>query len=217
MIMIIDVLISDKKHPILTHLQDWVIKNKLLENAVSIKYNSNDLIGGDFLFLVSCSEIVSEKIIKKFKYSFILHASDLPEGRGWSPHIWNILEGKNTLTVCLLSPSPNVDRGDIWLKKQISFEGHELFDEINNKLFKAELELMSQILNIVEDLSPSIQKENQSNYYPKRTPEDSRLDLNKTLKEQFNLLRIADKDRYPAFFEYMGHKYFVTIQKDENE
>lgn len=48
--MIIEVLISDKKHPVLTHLHDWVIKNKLLENVVSIKYNSNDLTGGDFLF-----------------------------------------------------------------------------------------------------------------------------------------------------------------------
>ena len=215
--MIIEVLISDKKHPILTYLHDWSIKNKFLGNEISITHSSENLTGGDFLFLVSCGEIVAEKIIKKFKYSFVLHASDLPQGRGWSPHIWNILEGKNILTVCLISPSPKVDRGEIWLKRQISFEGHELVDEINEKLFKAELELMSQILNSVENLSPSIQKENQSNYYPKRTPEDSRLDLNKNLKEQFNLLRISDKDRYPAFFEYMGHKYLLTIQKEKNE
>ena len=72
---------------------------------------------------------------------------------------------------------------------------------------------MSQVINLINDIRPVKQLENNNKYYPKRTPEDSRLDPNKTFVEQFNLLRVADKDRYPTFFEYLGCKYIVTIQK----
>ena len=87
------------------------------------------------------------------------------------------------------------------------------FDEINHKLFIAELELMSKAIDGVNEIIPKAQVKTQGNYYAKRTPEDSRLDPNKTLLQQFNLLRIADEIRYPAFFEYLGCKYTVTIKK----
>jgi methionyl-tRNA formyltransferase len=211
--MIIEILISDLRHPIMPFLIKWSLKYNNLNSHVSIFHNSIDLNGGDFLFLISCGEIISENDVAKFKNAFVLHASDLPEGKGWSPHIWNILEGKNILTVSLLTAASKLDMGDIWLKTQIDLEGHELFDEINKKIFEAELDLMSQVINLIDDIKPIKQLKTKSKYYPKRTPEDSRLDPNKTFIEQFNLLRVADKDRYPTFFEYLGRKYIVTIQK----
>lgn len=40
-------------------------------------------------------------------------------------------------------------------------------------------------------------------FYPKRSPKDSELDINKSLNEQFNLLRIASNEDFPAFFTKM--------------
>ena len=37
--------------------------------------------------------------------------------------------------------------------------------------------------------------------------------INKTIKEQFNLLRIVDNNYYPAFFEYNGYRYKIQINK----
>ena len=37
--------------------------------------------------------------------------------------------------------------------------------------------------------------------------------INKSIKDQFNLLRIVDDERYPAFFEIDGSKYFIKIYK----
>ncbi|HEY8995231.1 MAG TPA: hypothetical protein VIM71_11255, partial [Lacunisphaera sp.] len=48
-------------------------------------------------------------------------------------------------------------------------------------------------------------------YYPRRRPVDSRLDPDKTLREQFNLLRACDPDRYPAYFEVAGRRYEVRV------
>ena len=50
-------------------------------------------------------------------------------------------------------------------------------------------------------------------YYPKRKPEDSRLDFYKPLSDQFNLLRVCDNERYPAFFEWKGSRYMIRISK----
>ena len=50
-------------------------------------------------------------------------------------------------------------------------------------------------------------------YYAKRTGEDSRLHLDKPIREQFNLLRIADPERYPAFFDHLGYRYQLVMSK----
>jgi methionyl-tRNA formyltransferase len=53
-------------------------------------------------------------------------------------------------------------------------------------------------------------------FYPRRTPKDSRLDINRPLKEQFNLLRVVDNARYPAYFEILtGEVYTLHVQKHE--
>jgi len=209
----IEVLVSDKNHPIMSYLKDWA---SIHEN-INIVHSTKDLIGGYILFLVSCTEIVKLEIIQKFNHTLVLHASDLPEGRGWSPHIWNILEGKNTLTLSLLEADSKVDQGSIWLKQIIELEGHELFDEINDKLFQAEINLMTEAIRNANVIVPKSQSNVPSNYYPKRTPEDSKLNINKSLIEQFNLLRVADKDRFPTFFDHLGHRYILKIEKDIHE
>ena len=58
-----------------------------------------------------------------------------------------------------------------------------------------------------------IEQSGESTYYPRRGPEDSRLDVNKSLREQFNMLRVVDNDRYPAFFEIAGERYFLKVEK----
>ena len=49
-------------------------------------------------------------------------------------------------------------------------------------------------------------------FYKKRTPKDSELDINKTIKEQFNLLRIVDNEKYPAFFKFKNKIYTLKIE-----
>ena len=40
---------------------------------------------GDILFLISCSERIGDAYRQKYRHVLVLHASDLPKGRGWSP------------------------------------------------------------------------------------------------------------------------------------
>jgi len=186
-------------------------------HSITIAFDKAELQGGDILFLVSCSQIIKDTERKSYKATLVLHASDLPQGRGWSPHIWSILGGANRITVSLLEANDPVDSGAVWLRTNFILEGHELLPEINAKLFAAELSLMTQAVEQFEIIKPIQQMGDPGPYMPKRTPADSQLDPHRTIAEQFDLLRIVDSQRYPAFFNYRGKRFLIKIEKVENE
>ena len=214
--MNISILCSTPDHPVVNSLHLWISDMFSKGHTTSLFYDKADLPGGDVLFLVSCSQMIRDTERKKYKATLVLHASDLPRGRGWSPLIWSILGGDNRITVSLLEADDPVDSGPIWLKTNFSLEGHELLPEINEKLFDAELLLMTQAVEEFDAITPTPQQGVVGPYMRRRTPQDSQLDPNKSLAEQFNLLRIVDSQRYPAFFYYRGERYLVNIEKDRN-
>jgi methionyl-tRNA formyltransferase len=215
--MKISILCTDPVHPVVESLNDWIKSMTVKEHMVSLVFDKADLLGGDLLFLVSCDQIVGDYERAKYKSTLVLHASDLPKRRGWSPHIWAILDGENEITVSLLEAAEPVDTGLIWLKTSFLLEGHELLDEINKKLFDAEIYLMTCAVDCAIDINPSEQFGDPGSYMKKRTPADSEIDPEKTISEQFNLLRIVDSNRYPAFFYHRGCKYQIKIEKVKNE
>jgi methionyl-tRNA formyltransferase len=46
-----------------------------------------------------------------------------------------------------------------------------------------------------------------------RNASDSEININKSIKSQFNLLRICDNEKYPAFFKYKNCKFILKIFK----
>ncbi|RLA47494.1 MAG: UDP-glucuronic acid dehydrogenase [Gammaproteobacteria bacterium] len=215
--MKISILCNDPVHPIIESLHLWMKEMTSKGHSPVLVSDKADLQGGDILFLVSCSQVILNTERKKYKASLVIHASDLPKGRGWSPHIWSILNGSNEITVSLLEASEPVDSGDIWLKIKFTLENHELLPEINEKLFRAELLLMTQAIEQFELIKPVGQEGHPGAYMPKRSPVNSQLDPHKTIAEQFDLLRVVDSQKYPAFFDYRGKRYIVKIEKVENE
>jgi methionyl-tRNA formyltransferase len=60
------------------------------------------------------------------------------------------------------------------------------------------------------------EQEGEESFYPRRGPKDSQLDPEKSIKDQFNLLRVVDNERYPAWFELAGQKYTIEIKKNSS-
>ncbi len=209
--MNISILCSDENHPVNPWLKNWMVLNEH-EHDIKLLRKADEMEEGDILFLISCHEILTKRHRNNFRHCLILHASSLPEGRGMSPHIWQILEGKKELTLTLLSAEDKLDSGHIWAQFPIQLDGTELFDEINEKIFKAEIQAMSWTVKNIDSASPHPQS-GVSTYFRRRTPSDSKLDPNKTIAEQFNLLRVSDPNRYPAFFEINGCKYKIFLER----
>jgi len=173
----------------------------------------SDATGGDILFLISCHDIVRANVRDRYRATLVIHASDLPEGKGWSPLVWQILEGRSDIVVTLFEAVDQVDAGSIWHKETIHIEPHELFDEINEKLFTAELSLMDFAVEHAATIQPQPQTGETTTYYRKRTPLDSRIDPAQSIADQFDLIRVSDPRRYPAFFDLHGKRYTLQLRK----
>jgi methionyl-tRNA formyltransferase len=211
--MKIFVLCTDVQHPMNSYLLPWQESMRARGHEVILINDKSHLEAGDILFLVSCGQVIGKSERAKYKAVLVLHASKLPKGRGWSPHIWAIIEGADEIEVCLLAASDPIDSGDIWLRQRFMLEGHELLPEINEKLFSIELALMTQAVEHFNDIEPETQQGISGPYLRKRTQEDSRLDPLKNIAEQFDLLRVVDPDRYPAFMDFRGKRYLIKIEK----
>ena len=179
-------------------------------------HNAEELKKGDICFYLSYEHIVKKEILKKFRNNLVVHASDLPNGKGWSPLTWQILDGKKKIHVSLIEADEKVDSGKIYKKLQIKFNGFELLDELRFSVTDVTFKLCR---NFVEKFPQSLKKAKPQNgketFYPRRFKKDSKLDLNKSILEQFNLFRVVDNDRYPAFFELNGSKYYLMIKAEK--
>ena len=180
--------------------------------AASLVHRLADAPDADVAVYLSCERIIPAAERARFRHNLVVHASDLPRGRGWSPLSWQILEGRDQITVTLFEAADAVDAGPIYRQKQLQFAGHELIDELRQLLEAACEELVLEFARAYPDVTPRVQ-EGEPTFYARRRPADSRLDPDRSLREQFAQLRIADNDRYPAFFEHAGHVYDLRITK----
>lgn len=203
---------------ILTDKTSWMNKynielKHLLENQghkVFCVSSPEDLPDGDIAFFLSCFNIITKKYLDKNKHNIVIHASDLPQGKGWSPMTWQILEGKNIIPLSIFEASEKCDAGDIYWKDYIKLNGTELIDEWQDLLGKKIIEMCVKFTQNYKTLTPVAQT-GEENFYRRRAPKDSELDINKSIKEQFNLLRVVDNEKYPAFFTFKNKRYIIKI------
>ncbi|MGX4730665.1 formyltransferase family protein [Pseudomonas corrugata] len=211
--MRISFLCSDILHPVNDHLLKW-IEQQGGEHQVELVRQKKELSGGEILFLISCAEIIGAEERSAYQACLVLHASDLPHGRGWSPHIWQLIEGVEELTLSLLEAEDKVDSGRIWQKVKFLIPKHALWDEINKRLFDAEIELIDLAVHNFDAICPTAQDSDIiPTYYPRRSPSDSRIDPMQNITSQFDKIRVCDPNRFPAFFEMHGNKYKITLEK----
>ena len=206
-----------------TEKKSWInsiIPNLLLEwinkgHQCSWVHSAKDLNKGDICFYLSYEKIVEKKVLKKFKNNLVIHASDLPKGKGWSPLSWQILKGYKKIIVSLIEAEDKVDSGKIYKQLSKNFSGYELLDQMQSSLRELTSKLCNYaIKNYPQTLKKGKLQKGKETFFQRRFPKDSKLNINQSIKKQFNLLRIVDNDRYPAFFEINGHKYYLLIKSD---
>jgi methionyl-tRNA formyltransferase len=189
-----------------------MLRNQLQEcgHDVIIIDKHKEVRKGDILVLLSCERKFNE--LELNDYNLVVHESDLPKGKGWSPITWQIQEGKNEIIITLFEATEEIDAGLIYLQKKINLTGLELLDEIKHIQGITTIELILDFITNIDKITgrPQI---GESSYYDRRGKKHSELDINKTLIEQFNLLRVCDNERYPAWFELRGTKFKIKIYK----
>jgi methionyl-tRNA formyltransferase len=173
-----------------------------------------ELRGGDLCFLLSCTDIVPIATLNKYSNVLVIHASDLPVGRGWSPHIWHIINGGKDIVVSLLEASQKVDRGDIWKKLCYPIPSHFLYEDIIKTVNQAHIDLMNFAVDNYGSVQPTPQNPDiTATYFPRRTQADSEISALKSIAEQFDTIRASDKYRFPSFFYLRGQKFKLIVER----
>lgn len=166
------------------------------------------------VFMLSVYQLVKKKDLARHKHNLVIHPSALPKGKGWAPLAWQVLEGKTEISIVLFEAVEEVDAGPIYLKDTIQLDGTELHDEIRQKQGEKLIEMSLRFLENYDTMVP-IEQVGEDTFYPRRTPKDSEIDIQKTLASQINLLRICSNQEYPPFFYYMGKKYVLNVFKED--
>ena len=173
-------------------------------------YESID--NGTVAFYLGCLKITPPEILARNRRNLVVHASDLPKGRGMSPWTWQVLEGAQSLPMCLLEAEKTVDSGAVIYKDWIDLQGTELVDDLRALIGFQTQDLCLRFL--AESAPPEGEEQvGEPTYYARRSAADSEIDPEKAISDQFDLLRVVDNEHYPAWFSYRGSCYKLKIEK----
>jgi methionyl-tRNA formyltransferase len=211
--MKITILTDNPNSWILPYVEE--LKKELSElHDIHHVYKTTDIVGGDIMLVLSCEKILKSEYLKLHKSSVVVHPSKVPLGKGWSPLAWQVLEGSNNIPVSLFEAVEAVDAGDVYIVDYIKLEGHELNDEIKHQQGLITMKMVKRYIDEFEFMI-GIPQSGEETFYSRRRQKENELDINKTISEQFNLLRVVDNERYPAHFYINGQKYILKIYKDD--
>ena len=202
------ILISDKQHPSVAAMADLCDRTQL-----RIKWRLDDCTGGKWLFLVSCSDFVPRSVRDLYEHTLVLHASDLPKGRGWSPWVWAIRDGETSVCVCMLEAENSIDSGAIWNKVWVSVDKCAIYEEMVADLTHAQVLLIEQAYNGIK-LEPQPQT-GEPTMCRKLTDDDSIFYPDLPMSAQWDKLRTCDPNRFPAWFVMHGERYNIRIERAE--
>lgn len=201
-----------------TYIPELILHLCAAGHTCTWTHNATQLQQGELCFYLSYGEIVSEQVLNKFKHNLVVHGSDLPKGKGWSPLTWQVLAGDTRHPLTLIEADLKVDSGIIYDQCWFEFDGSELIDEMRRVQGKKSILLCIRFVdNYPEILKSARAQYGEESFYPRRRPQDSKLDISQPLASQFNLLRVVDNQSYPAFFKYKNQKYVLSISKAENK
>ena len=167
-----------------------------------VKYMQPDLI-----LSLYYRNIIPEEIFSQAKFgAYNMHGSYLPTYRGRAPLNWAIINGENYSGVSLHVLEKTFDTGAIVDQEKVEFLENEYVADIQPRITDAGVKLFKRSLEKLLDGNPQTtpQDESKATYFGKRTPEDGRIDFNKSAKEVYNLIRALSKPFPGAFAKIKG-------------
>ena len=184
-----------------------------LSVSFEVTASQEDSRGGRLLVALSYPELIRVDVVEKYDHALVLHGSDLPEGRGWSPVQWQLLEGRVLFTMSLIRIATPVDSGNVVLKRSFKIPKSALYEEISAIIAATQAAMIVESLGMTDSDLLGYPQQGTPTYLRRRTRADSELDPTKSIASQWDKIRIADGSRFPTFFELEGRKYTLKLEE----
>ncbi|WP_295087356.1 methionyl-tRNA formyltransferase [Ruminococcus sp.] len=146
----------------------------------------------ELIVVTAYGQILPKEVLELPKYGCInIHASLLPRYRGAAPINWVLLNGEKETGVTSMQMNEGLDTGDMLIKKSMTIDENENYEELYAKLSKMGGEVLAETLEALENgaLTPEVQDDSLSCYSPMIKKEMSALDFSKTAAEVHNTIR----------------------------
>ena len=112
-------ILSDATSWLNEHLGDLQVQLEGRGHAVRWIHDPCQLASGDVCLLLSCGRMLSAEQLALHCHNLVVHESALPQGQGWSPMTWQILEGASSIPITLIEATAALDAGPIYFQQQI--------------------------------------------------------------------------------------------------
>ena len=204
-------LLFDKNN---NSIYQFFYKNRhKIKSKVELKTNINSFKFKDVIIALGYTKKIDLKKLKRFKSKLLIHESNLPKGRGHSPVKHQIAYLKKKKIHCkLIEISNRIDSGDIWLSDYFMVKKTDLYDDIKLKQFQTSLRLINRLIKKKKNIK--IKKQvGRPTYFKKLKEIDDKININKSVKSQFDKMRSTDYKNHTNFFIINNQKIYLKLSK----
>jgi methionyl-tRNA formyltransferase len=169
-------------------------------------YQDYEHLRPDLAMLAFVTDIIPERLIDLPTIGTICyHPSLLPRHRGASGINWAIIQGDTRTGLTILWVDKGIDTGPILLQKEVEIRPDDTTGSLYfNRLFPMGVEAMVEAVDLIKKgKAPRIaQDKSKATYEPPCDDRVASIDLNKPVKELYNLIRGCDPQ--PGAFAFWG-------------
>lgn len=163
----------------------------------------------ELIVVAGYNRIIPEEIygFPKFK-SINIHPSYLPYYRGQSVINWALINGETKTGVTIHYLNNKLDEGDIIIQKRIPIFFKDNIVSLSKRISKTGSRLLTKTIKELKEgkkLKAKKQEHIKTKYYGARKPKDGEIDINRPMKEIYNLIRALEFP-YPNAFVRIGNK-----------
>lgn len=167
----------------------------------------NTLLSAGYPYLLNVEQL------EVCSHNINVHPTLLPRYRGAATG-WHVLaSGEKNGGVTVHYIDGGMDTGPILAQRSIALTPFDTLFSQTRKINAVEPEAVRLALARVcaGDAGDPQHEEFASTFTERRTPADSRIDPDRSIREQYNFIRACDPDRFPAFFEIEGQKVGIRF------
>ena len=171
----------------------------------------------DIVFGTGIYQLIKEPYLSLPAYGMVFfHETPLPEGKGNSPIQWTVFNKRSNLTVTAFKATEGLDAGAILYQYNIQLSRSDTLEILDKKRSIGIKKCFGEILEELKQGYIVLRTQTgQDSISQRRTPEDSELELNETLLNLWDKIRVCDNNNFPAFFKLKGKKIILRYEVED--
>ena len=148
-------------------------------------------LGADGIVTAAFGQFLPTKLLDSVDFAVNVHASLLPKYRGGAPIHYAIINGEEEAGVTIMEMVKKMDAGDMIAKASTPITDDDNVGTMFEKLAVIGRDLLLKTLPdyIAGNIKPEPQDKSKATFSPNITPEEERIDWNKSARDVFNHIR----------------------------